>query len=91
MTAKSVHIIVSGRVQGVGYRYFAMHKAAELEIKGWVRNRPDGKVELEAEGEAGQLSIFADWLKAGPPRAVVTGISIEEFTPPRNFTTFFVK
>lgn len=91
MAVKSVHILLSGRVQGVGYRYFAARKAEELQIKGWVRNNPDGRVEIEAEGEAGQLSIFADWLKAGPPRAIVTGISIEEFAPARNFTTFFVK
>lgn len=91
MAVKSVHILLSGRVQGVGFRYFAIRKAEELQINGWVKNNTDGRVEIEAEGEADQLSVFTDWLKTGPSRAIVTGISIEEFAPARNFTTFFVK
>jgi len=90
MPVKSVHILISGRVQGVGFRYFVLHKAEELQINGWVRNSPDGKVEIEAEGAEEQLSTFIDWIKIGPQRALVSTISVVEFSPQRNFITFQV-
>ena len=91
MQNKSIHILISGRVQGVGFRYFVLRKAEELQIKGWVKNTPDGKVEIEAEGGEEQLSTFIDWMKIGPQRAVVSIISVEEFLPQRNFSTFQVR
>ena len=91
MHKKSVHILISGRVQGVGFRYFVLRKAEELQINGWVKNTPDGKVEIEAEGGEEQLSTFIDWMKIGPQRAVVSTMSVEEFLPQRNFSTFQVR
>jgi acylphosphatase len=88
---KSVYILISGRVQGVGFRYFVLYKAEELQIKGWVRNTPEGKVEIEASGESENLSIFTDWMKIGPARAIVQNFSVSEITPMRNFTNFFIR
>jgi acylphosphatase len=66
-----VHIIVSGRVQGVLYRKGAQKKARELGITGWTHNRADGKVELVAEGEKQSVDQFTEWCKQGPRLAKV--------------------
>lgn len=81
----------SGRVQGVGYRYFALHKANEFHILGWVRNTPDGKVEIEAEGNSQNLENFIEWMKIGPARAIVQTFSVSEITPLRHFTNFVIR
>jgi len=88
---KSVFVQIGGRVQGVGFRYFALMKANELQITGWVRNTPEGNVEIEAEGEPENLNIFLDWMKIGPARAVIRSYSVSEITPLRNFTNFIVR
>jgi len=88
---KSIYILIGGRVQGVGFRYFAIHKANELHIFGWVRNTPDGKVEIEAEGYPQNVDIFRDWMKIGPSRAIVQTFSVSEITPIRNFTNFIIR
>src|SRR5699024_12532182 len=61
----NVHLIISGRVQGVGFRYSAQQKAKEYNLVGWVRNNMDGTVELEAEGSDDQLSAYIAELKSG--------------------------
>ncbi len=91
MQTKSVFLVIGGRVQGVGFRYFASYKAAELHITGWVKNTPDGKVEIEAEGESQNLETFVDWMKIGPARAVIRKFSVSEITPPHNFTNFNIR
>ena len=55
---KRVSMIVSGRVQGVGFRYFVQDIAEDMRITGWVRNLPDGTVEIDAEGKADILETF---------------------------------
>jgi acylphosphatase len=57
---------IHGRVQGVGFRYFVRQAARELGVKGWVRNRGDGSVELEASGPEERLEIFIARIKRGP-------------------------
>jgi acylphosphatase len=69
--------IVKGRVQGVGYRYFAEKVAGELGLTGWVRNLDDGSVEVYAVGSQRQLDDFAGYLAQGPRWAEVR--SIEQF------------
>lgn len=91
MPVKTVYLIIGGRVQGVGYRYFVLHKAAELHISGWVRNSSYGKVEIEAEGEPRNLETFIDWIKIGPSRAVIQSVSVSEIIPVRNFTSFIIR
>lgn len=66
-----VHVLISGRVQGVGYRYFAERWAGELGLTGWVRNLHDGRVEVVAEGPRSKLDEFLGRLKTGPRLAVV--------------------
>jgi acylphosphatase len=91
MRVKSVYLIIGGRVQGVGYRYFVVRKAEELQINGWVRNTPEGKVEIEAEGEPQNLATFVDWMKIGPARAIIRSFSVSDIAPQRNFTSFTIR
>lgn len=91
MAVRAVYIIIGGRVQGVGFRYFAKHKADELQIAGWVRNTPDGKVEIEAEGEFQNIENFIDWLKIGPSRAAISTFSATTFEPSRNYRYFTIR
>jgi acylphosphatase len=69
---------VWGRVQGVGFRYFAEHSASGLGLAGWVRNRDDGSVEVYAAGTAEQLSELAGLLWKGPRWAEVRGVDETE-------------
>jgi len=91
MSVRSVYLVVSGHVQGVGFRYFALHKALEFQIAGWVCNAPDGKVEIEAEGKDRDIETFIDWMKIGPSRAMIRSFSVSEISPPRNFTDFTIR
>ena len=88
MPVKSVYMIVGGRVHGVGFRYFVRHKAEELQISGWVRNTPEGKVEIEAEGDPPNLETFIEWIRIGPARAIIRSFSVSEVTPLRNYAGF---
>jgi acylphosphatase len=88
---KTVHLLIGGRVQGVGFRYFARQKAKELGVVGWVKNTPDGKVEIEASGSEENLATFTDWMKIGPARALIRTFSKSEITNPRNFTDFTIR
>lgn len=66
-----LHVIVSGRVQGVGFRYFVRQHARSLDLRGWVANRPDGTVEVAAEGAPEAVDALRDLLREGPPGARV--------------------
>jgi acylphosphatase len=70
--------LVSGRVQGVGYRYFAARAAQDLQLVGWVRNLSDGRVEAYGVGPASKLEDFEGRLRQGPPAAVVRSVEMEE-------------
>jgi acylphosphatase len=74
MSAARLHVRVSGRVQGVGFRYSAERQAHCLGLTGWVRNLPDGDVEAVAEAEETSLRRFLDWCGHGPPSARVTRV-----------------
>jgi len=71
-------LIVSGRVQGVGFRFFAERAARELSILGFVRNLPDGAVEAVAEGEETAVARYVERLRQGPRLGRVTDLRIEE-------------
>lgn len=73
--------IVSGRVQGVWYRDFTRQQARSRGLAGWVRNLPDGAVEVQVRGPADRLGELLENLRQGPPAARVDGIS-EEVLPP---------
>jgi acylphosphatase len=76
--------LITGRVQGVGYRYFTQDMAAHEGIHGWVRNLPDGSVEVSAEGELEALERFEHRLRTGPPHARVTDVQVSDSTPKMN-------
>lgn len=73
-----VRAIVRGVVQGVGYRCFAMRLARDYGLVGWVRNRGDGGVEVEVQGERGIVQSFLRDLRIGPRAAEVTSLDAEE-------------
>ena len=72
------HLIISGRVQGVGFRMAMCHEAERLGVAGWVRNCRDGTVEAVIEGDPPALAAMIAWAKAGPPAARVTGVAVSE-------------
>ena len=69
------HFIIAGEVQGVGFRYFALRAAARHQITGTVRNLPDGRVEVTAEGERAAMDEFKKELATGPRLAVVSDLN----------------
>ncbi len=80
-SVRRVRAIVSGRVQGVSYRAATADEAQRLGVTGWVRNRRDGTVELEAEGNPEQIAALLAWCEAGPPASRVSGVAVEELGP----------
>jgi acylphosphatase len=70
--------IVSGRVQGVSFRASTAPEARRLGLAGWVRNRIDGSVELEVEGDPDRVAELLAWCEQGPPSARVSRVAIEE-------------
>ncbi len=76
-----VHVWISGRVQGVGYRASTWDMAQLLKLKGWVCNLWDGRVEAVFEGSPDQVQEMLRWCHQGPPAAVVQEVTIEYETP----------
>jgi len=77
----ALRVLVSGRVQGVGFRYSASRHARMLGLTGWVRNLDDGRVELLAEGSEDALERLAEWLRAPNPPARVDNLEMERRLP----------
>jgi acylphosphatase len=74
-------VIVHGYVQGVGYRYTARAQASRLGVGGWIRNRADGTVEAEIEGEEASVATLLEWFAQGPPGAIVERTDVSELEP----------
>jgi acylphosphatase len=83
--------VVAGRVQGVGFRAFVYDHAWQQGISGWVRNLPDGRVEVMAEGDAEAMQTFEIALRRGFGRARVDDVEVDVLTPAGRATTFFIK
>ena len=83
-------VLVSGRVQGVGYRYGTREQAIALGIVGWVRNRPDGRVEAMISGAATPIDSMMKWFYNGPPAAKVTAVETEQ-QPVQSFEGFEIR
>jgi acylphosphatase len=80
--------LIKGRVQGVGFRYFAVQAARRAGVTGRVRNLPDGAVEAIAEGTLGNLAAFRLELAKGPSFSRVTSVDEQEIQPTNRFTDF---
>ena len=83
--------IVRGRVQGVFYRDSTRSQARALGVNGWVRNLPDGSVEVVAEGEAAQVASLLAWCRQGPPAARVDEVVVEEEPYQGEYRDFFIR
>ena len=83
--------VVSGRVQGVGFRYFVQEAATVEGLIGWVRNLPDGRVEILAEGDAEAVERFSRRIERGPSLARVERVETAEETPSGRTGSFTVK
>jgi acylphosphatase len=84
----SAHIVVSGMVQGVGFRYFVRQHATQLGLTGWVRNLPNGDVELEAEGVRESIERLLIYLRRGPGSATVSNLAVSWREPRGGFERF---
>ena len=91
LVIKRYHGFVSGRVQGVGFRYFTQQTANTLGLTGWVKNTYDGKVEFVVEGTQEQLEVFKRKLSRGPVSANVTNVKVVEMTASGEFRSFNVR
>lgn len=82
---------VTGRVHGVGFRYFVLREAQALGLTGWVANDPDGSVHCIAEGPRDRLDALVDRLHDGPPAAIVDGVSTAWMAAIGSFGSFGVR
>jgi len=82
---------IHGRVQGVGFRYFARQWASDLGVVGYVRNTSDGAVEVVAEGNQGRLARFLGIIREGPRSAVVSQVEVSWENPSNAFDIFYVR
>lgn len=89
-TKRAKRWVVSGTVQGVGFRFFVQHKASALGLSGWARNLDDGTVEVFASGAPERLSDLAAALHIGPPMAQVRGVE-EVDAEPEGSTSFSIR
>lgn len=76
-TPTRLHAIVSGQVQGVNFRYATLHEAQRLNLTGWVKNLPNGSVEVVAEGPRPTLERLLEFLHRGPRSAIVASVQVE--------------
>jgi acylphosphatase len=91
MNEAAFNAVVYGRVQHVGFRYYACIEAKRLGVCGWVRNTPDGGVEIHAEGKSGNLKKFVSWIRKGPPSGRVERVSLDWREPLGTFKGFTVE
>lgn len=86
-----VRLIVSGRVQGVGFRYATREAATERGVAGWVRNLPDGAVEIVAQGAPAAVASMTAWASRGPRHAAVVGVNVETLDPAPGLAGFEIR
>mgnify|MGYP001574766333 CR=1 FL=1 len=87
---REVVIKILGEVQGVGFRYQTQRKAQELNLGGFVRNAPDGSLEIVAQGDKENLEKFLAWTKAGPQFAQVEKVEASWREPTENYPDFAI-
>lgn len=87
---KGVILKVYGRVQGVGFRFYTQKRALELKLNGFVRNKPNGSVYIEAEGPTKDIDEFIDWCQQGPEWARVDKLE-KQYSNPVGHEGFVIK
>jgi acylphosphatase len=88
---KRVRAIVSGQVQGVWYRAHTRDQARELGVHGYVRNLPNGDVEIVAQGEDRAVDALIGWARSGPPLAAVSNVRVSALGEDDDFSTFEIR
>jgi acylphosphatase len=91
VTATCVRLLVHGSVQGVGFRFAACDAAAELSVTGWVRNLPDGTVEIVARGSPEAVAGMTAWAHRGPQSASVSHVHVEPIAESRTWSAFEIR
>jgi acylphosphatase len=86
---RRVHVLVTGDVQGVGFRWFTRECAQRCKVGGWVRNTSGGQVELVAQGTRADVETFLDAIRRGPSRAHVENVQIRDDPPQQDPATEF--
>ncbi len=86
-----VHLTIEGQVQGVFFRYSTVEEAVRLRLRGWVRNCPDGSVEVVAEGSKQNIEDFIRWCHHGPPGAHVLNVRIQWEDDKGEFENFHIR
>jgi acylphosphatase len=87
----AVHMVVEGLVQGVGFRWFVARQANMLGLRGFVENKNNGTVEIEAEGERGLLEELIKQVRIGPRSAQVANLGLEWKNPTQQLTHFQIR
>jgi len=88
MDGKVVLVRIEGRVQGVGFRFWARNEAEALRLAGWVRNEADGSVKAHIEGPSDSVDKMLERLRIGPPGAAVANVSVDAALPEDNGSGF---
>ena len=91
MNSKRVHLLISGRVQGVYFRQSMMETAEKNNVLGWVRNLPDNRVESVLEGNSSNVDAVIEWAHFGPAGAVVDELKITEENYVGEFSEFEIR
>ncbi len=91
MAVGAKHIIVHGRVQGVGFRYFVQHAATRLGLTGDVRNSPDATVEIIVEGPARRIEEFIREVREGPPLSLVERLDVHDLPARGHYSSFLIE
>lgn len=86
-----LHAKIIGRVQGVSYRYYTQLKALEIGLSGWVRNLPDGSVELMVEGSSADVKTLIDWCQIDPSMADVVDIQLDSYPATGEYKGFEIR
>jgi len=84
------HVWISGKVQGVGYRYYTEQTARQAKLAGWVRNLQDGRVEAVFEGDRSDIEAMLRWCYEGAPASMVTSVDVA-YEPVENLADFQIR
>lgn len=87
----TVHVIVSGKVQGVFFRDYTRRRAMELGLSGWVRNLSDGSVEVLVDGRKKDVDAMISWFQDGSPLSLVTSVIADEIFPTEKYKGFTIR